>query len=203
MNFLAHLFLSGDNEDVMTGNFMADHIKGREAFLYKPDITKGIYLHRFIDHYTDHHEVVKESKKRLYANFHKYAPVISDIFYDHFLAAGFHEYSEIKLADYSQYCYSILSKNINIMPQRMQNLLPYMIRHDWLTNYARTEGAGRALSGLATRAKFVSNMQNALYELEENYDLYKKEFDEFFPDLQKNAAAFLEEYKELNNEAGG
>jgi acyl carrier protein phosphodiesterase len=191
MNFLAHLYLSGNDEGVMTGNFMADRIKGDQAYAFDPAITRGILLHRFIDTFTDNHEVVKQSKKRLYPKYHKYAPVIIDIFYDHFLAAEFERHSDELLIDFSRKCYDVLSKNIHLMPSRVQAFLPYMIRHDWLQGYAEIEGTGRALAGLASRTRFSSNMQNAVYDLVEDYDLYKKEFAGFFPDLKKYSQDFL------------
>jgi acyl carrier protein phosphodiesterase len=191
MNFLAHLYLSGDDEGVMTGNFMADRIKGEQAYAFDPAITRGILLHRFIDTFTDNHEVVMQSKKRLYSKYHKYAPVIVDIFYDHFLASEFEKHSDELLMDFSRNCYDVLSKNMHLMPQRIQFFLPYMIRHNWLNSYAEIEGAGRALAGLAGRSRFNSNMQNAVYDLVEDYDLYKNEFRDFFPDLKKYSRDFL------------
>lgn len=199
MNFLAHLFLSGEDEELMTGNFMADHVKGHQAFLYKPQITRGILHHRFIDSFTDNHDVVKYSKQRLYSKYHKYAPVIVDVFYDHFLAADFNNHAKVNLSSFAQKCYTVLSKNINLMPERVQNFLPYMIRYDWLNSYAKPEGAGRALAGLATRAKFNSDMQNAIYDLLADYDFYKSEFDLFFPELVKYSKEFVEKNEIINN----
>ena len=49
MNFLAHIFLSGNDEEVMIGNFIADAVKGRDYLGYSDGIVKGILLHRRID----------------------------------------------------------------------------------------------------------------------------------------------------------
>lgn len=59
MNFLAHAFLSGDDPDVLFGNFVADSIKGNMLTNYSPEIQKGVVLHRAIDEFTDHHPVVR------------------------------------------------------------------------------------------------------------------------------------------------
>ncbi|MGI8892152.1 MAG: ACP phosphodiesterase, partial [Bacteroidia bacterium] len=130
-------------------------------------------------------------KQRLYPKYHKYSTVIIDIFYDHFLATDFQKYSEENLLNFSQRCYAILGKNIHLMPQRVQFFLPYMIRHNWLHGYAEIEGIGRALAGLASRARFTSNMQTSVYDLIEHYKPFKKEFDEFFPELKKYSEEFL------------
>src|SRR5436190_842749 len=87
MNFLAHLYLSGDDADVMTGNFIGDFVRGRNlAEQFGEKIARGIELHRAIDAFTDHHSVVKQSKTRLRPKYGHYSGVIVDIFYDHFLA---------------------------------------------------------------------------------------------------------------------
>ena len=106
MNFLAHLYLSGEEEPVLLGNFMADFVKGNpEARLRTilppevvasgifPELIRGIQLHRHIDHFTDTHPIVERTKARLRPEFRKYAGVISDMFYDHFLAAEWTAYS--------------------------------------------------------------------------------------------------------------
>ena len=64
MNYLAHIFLSPENDLVTIGNFMADHVKGNKYKLYAPDLQKGILLHRQIDSFTDAHELVRKSKRR-------------------------------------------------------------------------------------------------------------------------------------------
>ena len=65
MNFLSHLYLSGESEGLLIGNFIADSLKGSAFNTFSPEIQKGILLHRKIDTYTDSHPIVDESKKRL------------------------------------------------------------------------------------------------------------------------------------------
>ena len=65
MNFLAHLYLSGNDENIMIGNFIGDHVKGNNFLKYDESIIFGIKLHRMIDAFTDSHPLVEESKKHL------------------------------------------------------------------------------------------------------------------------------------------
>ncbi len=44
MNFLAHIYLSGDNDLIKIGNFMADGIRGKHFESYPIDVQKGIIL---------------------------------------------------------------------------------------------------------------------------------------------------------------
>ena len=84
MNFLAHIYLSGDNDLIKIGNFMADGIRGRQYEKYPLEIQKGIILHRAIDTFTDAHPIFRQSTKRLHQNYHHYAGVIVDVFYELF-----------------------------------------------------------------------------------------------------------------------
>jgi len=101
MNFLAHIYLSGDNEQVKIGNFMADSIKGKKYLKYPGDLQKGIILHRAIDYYTDTHPVFKQSTQKLFPEYGHYSGIIVDIFYDHFLASNWKKYSEVPLKEYT------------------------------------------------------------------------------------------------------
>ena len=80
MNYLAHLYLSGSNEHILVGNFIADSIKGSTYKDYPSDIQRGVLLHRQIDTHTDSHPNFRTSTKRLHKNYGHYSGVIVDIF---------------------------------------------------------------------------------------------------------------------------
>lgn len=186
MNFLAHLYLSKHTEELMIGNFIADAVKGKNFEGYTPGVIQGIKMHREIDAYTDAHHITKISAARLMPRYKKYAGVIVDVFYDHFLAANWNKYHQQALPDFANEIYDLMQKNYNILPAKSQYLLPYMIKHNWLLNYAKVEGIQRTLSGMANRTIFVSNMQFATEELELHYHDFDEEFRLFFEDARKH-----------------
>ncbi len=190
MNILAHIYLSGENEELMIGNFIADHIKGNAIQQYNGDILKGIKLHRFIDEYTDSHPVVKLSKQRLYKSIGKYAPVVSDVYFDHFLANFWNQYHSLPLEQYAQNKYSLLNSRLDILPQKTQNMLPYLIKYNWIMAYKSFEGLQQVFNGMNKRASFVSNMDIAVASLQQDYSLYEQEFHQFFPQLQHAVSHF-------------
>ncbi|MFL5729316.1 MAG: ACP phosphodiesterase [Cytophagaceae bacterium] len=183
MNFLAHLYLSGDSSELLIGNFIADAVKGKEYQKFSEGIIQGIRLHRKIDEFTDRHPVVHQSVERLRPVYSKYSTVIVDIFYDHFLACNWNSYSEIPLDMYAQDIYKLITSRLDIMPLRVHRFLPYMIEGNWLYNYSNMEGIERVLRGMSGRAKFVSHMENSIEDLRRDYALYEAEFKLFFPDL--------------------
>ncbi|GAB3531687.1 acyl carrier protein phosphodiesterase [Pontibacter brevis] len=191
MNFLAHIYLSGEDEALLIGNFIADSVKGKQVELYSPGIAKGIRLHRLIDAYTDTHPIVAESKARLRPKYRKFAPVVADIYYDHFLAAQFEQYAQQPLSVYAQEVYTLIQQHYSMLPARVQHLFKYMQQQNWLLSYAQLEGITQALTGMSRRAKFESGMETAGEELQENYTFYAAEFDAFFPELVQ----FVEEVK--------
>jgi acyl carrier protein phosphodiesterase len=183
MNFLAHIYLSHDDENLVLGNFIADMVKGKQIEAFSPEIIRGIKLHRKIDHFTDTHEVFGKSKKRLTEKYRHYSGVLVDMFYDHFLAKYWQEYSDEDINDFVKNAYDILLKNYIILPPRAKKILPFMIASNWLVNYADLASLQKRLAGMAKRTTFESGMENAVFDLRENYDLFHQEFKSFFPQL--------------------
>ena len=86
MNYLAHVYLSGTDQDLSIGNFIADHVKGKAYLDYPDSIQRGILLHRKIDHFTDSHPLFKKNVSLLFPQYRHYSRVIVDMFFDHVLA---------------------------------------------------------------------------------------------------------------------
>ncbi len=192
MNIFAHLFLSGDNEEVIIGNFIGDFVKGLQVNNYPTEIQKGIFLHRKIDYFTDNHPIVLESKIRLRPKFRHYAPVIVDVFYDHFLTKNWTSFSPIPLLDYTKKSHKIIKKYLDILPEKALYLFEYMVKNDVLYNYQFIEGIDRTLTGMSKRTKFESKMEEATITLEKDYNCYEKEFFAFFPELNRYAVSIIE-----------
>lgn len=183
MNFLAHIYLSGDNDLITIGNFIADGIKGKDYKVFAKDIQTGILLHREIDTFTDAHKIVRKSTKRLHSKYSHYSGIIVDILYDHFLAKNWNSYSNIELPRYADAFYDSLEDHYEVLPLRIQKLMPYMIADNWLLSYATMDGISRVLNGMNRRTQHKSGMNMAINELEEFYDEFKSEFTYFFEEL--------------------
>lgn len=183
MNFLAHLFLSKNNKNILIGNFIADAVKGKKHENYPKEIQAGILLHRQIDYFTDTHSIVRQSKRRLHPRYDHYDGVIIDILYDHFLAKNWGDYSEIPLEIYAKSVYSFFQENVGILPPEMQKLLPYMIEYNWLVGYASITGIEKTLIGMNKRTKGISKMDLAIGDLVEHYEAFELDFTAFFEEL--------------------
>jgi acyl carrier protein phosphodiesterase len=184
MNFLAHLYLSGNNDLIKIGNFMADGIRGKHYEHLPTEIQKGIVLHRAIDTYTDAHPVFRQSTHRLHERYHHYAGVIVDIFYDHFLAKNWADYSDEKLEDFVARFYHSLEVHYDHLTDKTKALMPYMMEHNWLVNYQHQKGIAKILCQMDRRTNNVSKMQFSIEELQAFYDDFELEFKTFFVDLK-------------------
>lgn len=183
MNYLAHIYLSGNNDELKIGNFMADSIKGKKYLKYPETIQKGIILHRAIDYYTDTHPTVRASISRLFETYGHYSGIIVDIFYDHYLAANWENYCAIPLKKFTEDFYVLLKENYEVLPKRVKNFMPFMIEANWLLSYASKDGIEKVLQGMNRRTKGKSNMDKAIKELNLYYSEFEKEFESFFADL--------------------
>ncbi|MGB1169157.1 MAG: ACP phosphodiesterase [Flavobacteriaceae bacterium] len=185
MNFLAHLFLSENYPKIMIGNFIADHIKGNQYTHLDPTIQKGIKLHREIDTFTDSHEITRMSKRRLHKRYGLFAGIVIDIFYDHYLAKNWNNYSAIPLKIYVNSFYDLVYSYQEVLPEKTLKMIPYMIKYDWLFNYQYKEGIKNVLEGMNRKTKNKGQIDLAIHDLRKLDKDFEKDFELFFTDLQR------------------
>jgi acyl carrier protein phosphodiesterase len=185
MNFLAHIYLSGNNDLIKIGNFVGDWIKGNEFKKYEPDIQKGILMHRFIDSYTDNHPIVKKSKNRLNDKYHKYSGIIIDIFYDHFLAKNWQTYSPVILNDFISSLKESLHINMHHFSPEVQEFIPRFMKFGWMESYVTLEGIELVLQGMSRHTSLPDKTEDAIKILKAYYKNFENEFLEYFPQLIK------------------
>jgi len=168
----------------MIGNFIADHIKGNQFGHFNPEIQQGIVLHRAIDTFTDTHEIVRKSKRRLHERYRHYDGVIIDIFYDYFLAKNWTCYSAIPLDIYTKSIYNLFKEKAEELPIKSQQFISYMIEYNILYNYQFKDGIAKVLNGMNNRTKGKSQMNLAIEDLKNLHTELEQDFKFFFKDLQ-------------------
>ncbi|MDP5105543.1 MAG: ACP phosphodiesterase [Polaribacter sp.] len=183
MNFLAHLYLSQNDTNIMIGNFIADHIRGNNYEGFSKEIQQGIFLHREIDTFTDAHTIVRNSKRRLHKRYRHYDGVIIDIFFDHFLAKNWADYSAIPLDVYTTSINHLFEEISSELPLKSQQFIKYMIEYNILFNYQFEEGIEKVLTGMNNRTKGKSQMNLAIEDLKILHKEFENDFTIFFKDL--------------------
>ena len=183
MNYLAHVYLSGSDKDLIIGNFIADHVKGKAYLDYPETIQKGILLHRKIDDFTDHHPLFKKNVTLLFPQFRHYSRVIVDMFFDHFLAAQWELYHPDPLEDFSRQFYLLMQEYLGSLPDKTKKILPILSKYNWFVAYQSLEGLEDILFQMSQRTRFPSKMSLAVVELEKNYSKIALDFNTFFTEL--------------------
>lgn len=185
MNFLAHAILSFNDPEILTGNMISDHVKGKSQYDFSSDIQKGIRLHRAIDRFTDLHPITKAAKNLLYPAAGPYAGALIYIVYDHFLALDEYEEPDSGWQAFSQTVYAELNARNSLLPASFQQLLPYMTKYNWLVNLRHLQQIKQSFYGLARRAKYFNTSRESFDLLQENYAQLQQHYNLFFPDLKK------------------
>ena len=183
MNYLAHIYLSGDSDEIILGNFIADYVKGNKYLNYPELVSYGIRLHRSIDLFTDQHVLVKECINMLRPGYGRYAGIVTDVFFDHFLAANWNFYSEHTLRQFAKHAYAVFLSNFLLLPLQVKQFLPFLIQHKRLESYARRDSMFQVLEIMSRRTSLPANSEWAMHILNQEYDHFEALFHNFFAEL--------------------
>jgi acyl carrier protein phosphodiesterase len=183
MNFLSHIYLSGESEEIKLGNFIGDFVKGRQFLKYPENVSKGILLHRQIDSFTDTHPIVRECIIKLRPGFGKYSGIVVDLFLDHLLAVNWHHYSFEKLSVFTKRFHAVLLSNFFQLPSQVKMFLPFLIQNKRLQSYSTFDGIEKTLSIMVQHTSLPSETKYAMKILEDEYLFFNNAFNQFFPEI--------------------
>lgn len=183
MNFLAHIYLSGDSPDIRMGNIIGDYIKGNHYSGYPETIRTGIIMHRDIDRFTDSHPLVKETNQLFIERYHKYAGIVTDIIYDHYLGNLWSLYSADEFNLYIRGIYHLLKDNWTVLPPEMHEFASRCMENNWIKSYADINGIGRILWMMSQRTSLPDESKFAIEILNSKYTVIEDLFKEYFPQL--------------------
>lgn len=206
MNYLGHVFLSGDDEEIIVGNFIADSVKGKKYRLYPKEIQKGILLHRKIDEFTDKNEHFLKIKTYFIPVYNHYSGVVADLTLDYFLASKWNNYSSIPLELFTIKIYNVLLKNYHILPVRIKSFLHNLIYRNRLLTYSSLEGIEEALSIMSFHSELPDFSATAIRIIQDNYKEMDNLCTSFISEIREYALIqkdeiFLDEEFELNTNA--
>ncbi|BCZ45743.1 ACP phosphodiesterase [Clostridium gelidum] len=183
MNYLAHIYLSDNSEENMLGNFLGDFVNKALENEFEYSIKQGIFMHKKLDTFTDSHPDFLRSRKRISSTNRRLGGVLIDIFYDHFLAKNWHDYSLIALEEYTDDFYNILKKFSYCLPNKLINRMPFIIEENWLLSYRDIIGIERTVERIAKRFSDTRHpLAKPIDELINNYESLESDFKSFYPD---------------------
>jgi len=183
MNYLAHLLLSGESDELLVGNLIGDFVKGKINGNYPVGIGAGIMLHRRIDSYTGTHPRAVSARNRFSPERRRLAGIILDVCFDHFLIRHWHRYSNMSFPHFVDEVHRriqpykhILQGGLHFFHSRRN--IGYLLE----TNQD-LDGVAYILSRISNRLRKGDGLLDAIDEIETNYDQLENDFNAFFPDL--------------------
>lgn len=184
VNYLAHFYLAEDSVESQLGNFLGDFLKGVDRDAFPEAVRRGIQKHLKIDAYTDQHPVFRQSKARLSPERRRFAGVIIDIFYDHFLAVHWSDYHHEPLDVFSDRVITNLLGYTGFVPERARFVLERINQNGRLVSYRSVDAIGDVLDGISYRFRRENSMAGAVADLDIHYQALEADFFDFFPALQ-------------------
>ncbi len=192
MNYLAHMYLSCSDEDLIIGNMLVDMMNIKRLRELPEQYHKGFELHRLIDRYTDDHPMVKEATQKLRDHHRKYAPVVIDIFYDYVLSLEWERYSGEDIQEFCNGIYEVIKKHLHNLPEDIVIRLNKMIASNFLMTCSSPEAIRGVFDIIDGRARFTNSFSLATDDLLEDYEYYRDNFFKFFPDMIAQAGNYCE-----------
>ena len=188
MNWLAHLYLSDPSPAFRIGNLLPDMAPVSALTALPPEFRRGVEQHRRIDSFTDSHPIVRQSIYRVGPSFRRFAGILVDVFYDHFLAREWPAFSSTPLPDFATEIYTSFECLRDDIPPEAYTRLEQMRAGDWLCSYRDLSGVSTALGRIAARLSRPAPMADAVFILERHYDSFYSDFSTFFPELRSHVA---------------
>ena len=183
MNYLAHLFLARPTADSCFGNLLGDFRRGVDLNCYSDAVRAGVANHIFVDKFTDSHSSVRQARGEVSAGRRRFAGIMLDVLFDHFLIKHWSLYSEESFTAFTQRAYDCLERRVSVMPESMQAMVRSMLTHRWLDTYTHLRGVEQALERTASRIRFKHNFHGSIEDVQQNYAVFEQTFLTFFPQL--------------------
>lgn len=190
MNILFHMHLSGDNPELLVGNFMGDFVKGPLGDDYHKHIRQGLVLHRKIDSFSQKDINFQTSRLRLSPHIRFYRGVLVDLFYDHFLAKQWDSRSDTPFPEYLSWARNIIEGYMAIMPTQLQEFVP-IIFNELLPSYKSIAGTEAALKRMSRRARQPNPLAEGGAELTRHYEGLETDFERFIIVAQDFSTNFI------------
>ena len=196
MNFLAHAYLGGEVAEHRLGGFLGDFVKGPLGAAQgglPAEVLAGVELHRRLDSFAETHPAFCRSRERISPARRRVAGIMVDLFYDHFLARHWAQFSIQPLHAFTAETYQLIARHTDPLPADFLPVFERMASHDWLASYHDSSNVALALDRMSRfRLRQPKTLAGAGEELEREYAGLEADFLSFLPDALAFAAQVRE-----------
>ena len=195
MNHLAHLLLAERSNGLLVGGFLGDFVKGRLKGDRPTAIEQGIKLHRYIDHFTDHHPEALGLRALFPDSTRKIAGIALDLMFDHQLALEFTKWHPEALEVFERRVFVRLLANEHApyFPQAALAQCQAMSARLSLSRTVDPEFLSRSLSGVKSRLRNGQALitPSTIRQIQSLEPAILLRFDAFFGSLIEAVDAFI------------
>lgn len=184
MNFLAHFQLAWPDQGMVVGGLEGDYFKGPLTGTLTPAIERGVKLHRAIDAYTDAHPVIAQLRRDLPPGLRRYAGILIDLSFDHYLSLNWSRYCDIPLREFSDGVYAVLANHESELSEAASNMATRLVEHDILYLYLEWETVTASARRIGQRFRRHNPFLDVDRDLAAKKALIEQAFLNFYPDLQ-------------------
>jgi acyl carrier protein phosphodiesterase len=184
VNFLAHFHLAWPDEGLVAGGLEGDYFKGPLPGTLSPTLEAGVKLHRAIDAYTDDHAIVQQLRRELPPQLRRYAGILIDLSFDHYLSRHWSDFSTLSLKDFSDAVYHKLIANEAHLSEAARRMAARLVEHDVLNLYLEWETVLASAARLGQRFKRHNPFLELDTELTPAREILEAAFLDFYPQLQ-------------------
>ncbi len=183
MNFLAHFHLAWPDEGLVAGGLEGDYVKGPLRGALPPELERGIKLHRAIDAYTDGHPLIQQLRRDLPPGIRRYAGILIDLSFDHYLSVHWSNFSDMPLADFNSEVYRTLTAHEPVLSKSAGRMVTVLVEHDVLNLYLQWETVLATATRIGQRFKHQNPFLDIDRKLSPAKDLMEHTFLNFYPQL--------------------
>ncbi|MCB1688028.1 MAG: DUF479 domain-containing protein [Halioglobus sp.] len=184
MNFLAHFHLAWPDEGLVAGGLEGDYVKGLLRGQMPESLERGVKLHRAIDAYTDAHPLILQLRRELPPGLRRYAGILIDLSFDHYLSLHWSRFSSLPLADFNREVYRILAVNEMNLSDGARSMVARLVEHDVLNLYQDWETIPATAARIGQRFKRHNPFLNLERELSPAKGALEQTFLDFYPQLE-------------------
>lgn len=185
MNFLAHFHLASPDAGLIAGGLEGDYHKGPLRGERPEALERGIKLHRSIDAYTDGHPLVAQLRVEFPPSLRRYAGILIDLSFDHYLSCNWSKYSEVPLPQFTFEVYHKLNTQKDSLSSNAQQMLERLIEHDILNLYHDWNTVPATARRIGQRFKRGNPFLTIDDDIVPAREAMERTFLEFYPQLQE------------------
>jgi len=145
---------------------------------------QGIRRHREIDVFTDAHPRVRSCVARFPKPYRRYGGILTDVYFDHFLARDWSKYSEVSLTEFIGEVYRDIEVCLPDVSAEVAHALQRMREENWLASYDHVAGITETLRRISRRFRRPFDLSRSLPVFEEHEAEFVDDFHTFFLELR-------------------